>query len=347
MARGGINLALVREARAALLGRGRRPSIDAVRIELGNTGSKSTISRYLKELDTTASPSPDAAAPASVIDQRLMSVVQALRTQLLEQAQATVDEEQARGAEREQQLRDQVQTLEAQHRRAQEQLAQLNSQLRDELAQRQQQAVAQEKQDEVLRVARQDVHGLNVTLSERAALIAQLQASHQHTRDNLEHFRQQSHEQYAAQQRQHEQFRQDSHQQQRKLELLLSQAQRRAAQLQEELSALQLSLSLERQKVRDQQQHTTQLERRVERLSEERQQLLAARLSLSEQLRQTSAALSELSGQREQLSIDLAVCHSRLAAYTAGGFAATGGQPSGLSQAGWAVDPSAAARRQR
>jgi len=313
MARGGINLALVREARTALLGRGRRPSIDAVRIELGNTGSKSTISRYLKELEAAAPPAAEP-APATVIDQRLLSVVQTIRSQLLEQAQATVQQAQARGAEREQQLLAQVQALEAQQRTDQAQLMQLNSQLRDELQQRQQQAVVQATQDEALRLARQDVHGLKATLSERATLIAQLQASHQHTRENLEHFRQQSHEQYAAQQRQHEQFRQDSHQQQRKLELLLTQAQQRASQLNEEQAALKLSVCLERQKLRDQQLQTAQLERRVERLSHDAQQLIAARLSLSEQLRQTSEALNELSGQRQQLSIELAVCHSQLAA---------------------------------
>lgn len=49
MARGGINKALVHAARDALLGRGLHPSIDLVRVELGNTGSKSTIQRYLKE----------------------------------------------------------------------------------------------------------------------------------------------------------------------------------------------------------------------------------------------------------------------------------------------------------
>ena len=51
MARGGINKAIVQKARQALLARGEHPSIDAVRIELGNTGSKTTIHRYLKELD--------------------------------------------------------------------------------------------------------------------------------------------------------------------------------------------------------------------------------------------------------------------------------------------------------
>ncbi len=50
MARGGINKAVVQKARTALLARGEHPSIDTVRIELGNTGSKTTIHRYLKEL---------------------------------------------------------------------------------------------------------------------------------------------------------------------------------------------------------------------------------------------------------------------------------------------------------
>jgi hypothetical protein len=45
MARSGINKALVQKTRDALLARGVRPSIDTVRIELGNTGSKGTIQR--------------------------------------------------------------------------------------------------------------------------------------------------------------------------------------------------------------------------------------------------------------------------------------------------------------
>lgn len=50
MARAGINKALVQDACDALRARGVHPSIDAVRVELGNTGSKSTIQRFLKEL---------------------------------------------------------------------------------------------------------------------------------------------------------------------------------------------------------------------------------------------------------------------------------------------------------
>jgi len=56
MARGGVNKAVVQIARTAILARGEHPSIDAVRIELGNTGSKTTIHRYLKELDDGSEP---------------------------------------------------------------------------------------------------------------------------------------------------------------------------------------------------------------------------------------------------------------------------------------------------
>ena len=50
MARTGITKTQVRTIRDRLLADGRHPSADAVRAALGDTGSKSTIHRYLKEL---------------------------------------------------------------------------------------------------------------------------------------------------------------------------------------------------------------------------------------------------------------------------------------------------------
>ena len=47
MARSGIYKSEVVRARDALRAQGRHPSIDAIRVELGNTGSKATIHRYL------------------------------------------------------------------------------------------------------------------------------------------------------------------------------------------------------------------------------------------------------------------------------------------------------------
>ena len=51
MARTGISVEEVRQARDAVLLAGGHPSIDAVRAQLGHTGSKTTISRHLKALE--------------------------------------------------------------------------------------------------------------------------------------------------------------------------------------------------------------------------------------------------------------------------------------------------------
>ena len=51
MARAGIYKSEVVRARNNLLAMGRYPSIDAIRGELGDTGSKGTIHRYLKEIE--------------------------------------------------------------------------------------------------------------------------------------------------------------------------------------------------------------------------------------------------------------------------------------------------------
>lgn len=51
MARIGVYKSDVKKARESLLAQGKHPSLDAVRIALGNTGSKSTIHRFLRELE--------------------------------------------------------------------------------------------------------------------------------------------------------------------------------------------------------------------------------------------------------------------------------------------------------
>ncbi|OOG14338.1 DNA-binding protein [Pseudomonas sp. C9] len=51
MAREGINKQLVQQAKTTLLAQGKRPTIDAVRVALGNMEFKSTIYHYLKELE--------------------------------------------------------------------------------------------------------------------------------------------------------------------------------------------------------------------------------------------------------------------------------------------------------
>lgn len=51
MARSGICKSDVVNVRDQLTSRGAYASVDAIRIEMGNTGSKATIHRYLKKIE--------------------------------------------------------------------------------------------------------------------------------------------------------------------------------------------------------------------------------------------------------------------------------------------------------
>lgn len=55
MARIGLDKSAVKKARDGLLAQSQYPSVDAVRVALGNTGSKTTIHKYLKELEEEGS----------------------------------------------------------------------------------------------------------------------------------------------------------------------------------------------------------------------------------------------------------------------------------------------------
>ncbi|MCY4044986.1 MAG: DNA-binding protein [Cellvibrionales bacterium] len=77
MARSGINKTLVEKAKNAIVSRGENPSIDRVRIELGNTGSKATIHRYLKEIEEEEGASVDKKSFLSCEIEELVSTLAA------------------------------------------------------------------------------------------------------------------------------------------------------------------------------------------------------------------------------------------------------------------------------
>ncbi|WP_236201043.1 DNA-binding protein [Pseudomonas pseudonitroreducens] len=88
MARGGINRAVVKIARDALLARGVKPSIDAIRIELGNTGSKTTIIRCLRELEQIEAP----CQPPS-LEEELSILIGKVAERMRDNAQASIASE--------------------------------------------------------------------------------------------------------------------------------------------------------------------------------------------------------------------------------------------------------------
>ncbi len=202
MARAGVYRTDVEKARRALLAKGKHPSIDLVRAELGNTGSRSTIHRYLKEIEAEE---PAASGTKPAISDALQDLVTRLAEQLHQEADARITEHREASDAR---VREHVEAAQAAHREA--------ATLRDSL-QRTDTALAAERtahQDTAsqLQNARvqlahleERVAGHEQRSREQESHLRSLEEKHQHARDALDHFRTQAQEQRAREQRQHEQ----------------------------------------------------------------------------------------------------------------------------------------------
>ncbi len=88
MARSGITLHNVEQAKQALLVRGERVSIDSVRAELGHTGSKSTIHKHLKHLEDAQ----DESQTQVLLSDELQQLLHHVAARLTKEANATLDE---------------------------------------------------------------------------------------------------------------------------------------------------------------------------------------------------------------------------------------------------------------
>lgn len=202
MARAGIYRTDVEKARRALLAKGKHPSIDLVRAELGNTGSRSTIHRYLKEIEAEE---PAATGTKPAISDALQDLVSRLAEQLHQEADARITEHRETSDAR---VREHVEAAQSAHEEA--------ATLRDSL-QRTETALAAERtahQDTAnqLQKARvqlaqleERVAGQEQRSRELEAHLRSLEEKHQHARDALDHFRTHAQEQRAREQRQHEQ----------------------------------------------------------------------------------------------------------------------------------------------
>lgn len=234
MARSGINKALVARARAALLARGQQPTIDAVRIELGNTGSKSTIHRYLREIDDE---SPQDQPEGISLSDELGTLVQQLAERLQQEAAAELLRDRERFAsERQQWLQDRQQYEQRIEQYSSENATATKALESERLAHGEMQAVCSQQQQRISQL----LHSLDsekALSEERSQQIASLEDKHRNARDALEHFRTAS-----QQQREQEQRRFEAERQQ--LQAELRQARHTHSALQEQL--VQLSRDNER-----------------------------------------------------------------------------------------------------
>lgn len=254
MARGGINKALVQKARQAILARGEHASIDAVRAELGNTGSKTTIHRYLKELDEADH--GRGTVPAALSDQ-LANLVAQMAVQLQDEAHAAVAQEREQLAQERRDNHDRIHQLEARTQQLETSCADITKQL--QVAQQglqQEQQLRQLADVEVARL-RQVESDQKVRLQDREGQVRSLEEKHQHARDALEHYRQAIKDQREQDQRRHEV-------QVQQLQLELRQLQQTLIIKQDELTQLNRDNARLLTEARLQQKDVQALERRLE-----------------------------------------------------------------------------------
>lgn len=282
MANSGITKFRVQQARDSLLAKGLHPSIDAVRIELGNTGSKTTIHRYLQEL--TEEDVSRLGKKASTSD-AITQLVESLASQLQQEAQQVVEGYRERHTATYAELKSQMEQQAQQLTESKILIEQIQSQL--VIAQQTQETLLAEHQALKIEAERlkQQLADKEIQLAEKNAHIHSLDEKYRHSRDNLEHFRNSAKDQRDQEQRRHE------HQVQ---------------QLQGELRLLNQTLSLKQTDItqlnKDNTQLTTQLADTRRELHQVEQRRQASERTSQETL--TAMALLEQDNQLRKLTIE-------------------------------------------
>jgi chromosome segregation ATPase len=320
MARAGIYKSEVLRARDNLVAQGRYPSIDAVRTELGNTGSKGTIHRYLKEIEEEEG---GQTGNQVAVSEALQDLIARLAARLHEEADARFTEA---TAQHQAQLRQQADVVAALKQEADGLRTQLE---RTELslaeAQMLHAASATTLQTEQLARTQltQQVIDLQAQLSSEAQHRQSLEEKHQHAREALDHFRQSVKEQREQLQRQHDQQVQYLQGEVRTLNQTLStkqheytHGQQDNARLSHELAQLQTDLHRARHDLRSMQttkEHLAASQRQLEetqyRLQD--QQTVASKVVVSNE--ELSQQIEKLKARIQQLEIDLAGAHATAA----------------------------------
>lgn len=277
MARTGLYISEVKAARDALIAQGRHPSVDAVRVALGNTGSKTTIHKYLKELEAI-----DGGAPSvgTRISEPLQALVAQLASRLQEEAKEEIhrvtvaaQEQAAHQAQDLQEAKRQVDALREQLQQAQallhaEQTAHAGTQERSR------------ELDVALATTRQRVTDLEQHLHDTQAQCASLEEKHRHAYQALEHYRQSVKEQREQDLRRHDEQIQG-------LQAQLRQAQQSLVVRQEELTRAA--------------QQQTRLEAELEQTRRDRDRVEAAVGQLTKDLEAQTAHAQQASSLAAQL----------------------------------------------
>lgn len=291
MARAGIYKSEVKKARDALLAQGRNPSIDAVRAELGNTGSKTTIHRYLKELEEEEGTGFGRGVAAS---EAIQGLVGRLAARLHEEAEARVSELQARHAEQLTQRNEAAAKLKQENEGLSTQLQRTEVVLQAEQSAHEQARQALQAATVQNAQLEQQVIDLKDRLTENEAHRQSLENKHQHAHEALEHYRESVKEQREQEQRRHEQQIQQLQAELRTLNQTLIVKQNELTHAYQDAARSSAELVATRKELRRSEQDAEKASKARDEIQAHATQLAASVATLTERLQQISTSRDEL-----------------------------------------------------
>ena len=324
MARTGIGKSEVQRARDRLLARRTHPSIDAVRAELGHTGSKTTIQRYLRELEEEEGSGLDR---TTAVSEAIQELVQRLAARLGEEAGAQVvalrEQFDAKLRERDEQLEQQRREAEALAGQLRQTEMMLQAEKTTHATTRQALAESHTAHERLT----QQVTDLTDRLADNEAHRQSLEEKHQHAREALEHYRQSVKEQREQELRRHEQQVQLLQVDVRTLNQTLIVKQNELTQLHQERARIAAEMNAARKALQrseldgerlskansDLQRHVSELESSRATLSERLQYAELAWQDANAKLSEQSASLKQVEAVKISLDTELIQLRTQVA----------------------------------
>ncbi|EDT37647.1 DNA-binding protein [Burkholderia ambifaria] len=302
MARAGLTRLDVKRARDSLIAQGQHASIDAIRIALGNTGSKTTIHRYLKELEEEDGTS---LARAAALSDAIQDLVARLAARLHEEAQSLVDQQVAAAAVQRQQAQSEIAKLGAELATVREQLSGATATLSAEQdAHAETRLVLHQRDLDVERLTQQ-VRDQTERLAEQEGFRLSLEAKLAHSRDSLEHFRTAAREQREQEAHRHEQQVQQVQAELRQANQTAIVRQNEITQLNRDNARLVAEATATTRLARDQQAHGEALQSTLNRALTDRARVEAERGAAQAAADVRAAELLQVREARDSLNADL------------------------------------------
>lgn len=318
MARSGLYKSDVQKARDALISQGTNPSVDAVRVALGNTGSKTTIHKYLKELEAEDG---GAGGKRISISEALQDLVERLAARLEDEAQERIAAARATSDATAAEQAALLQAAQNDNALQRARVLELETTLQEQAAALVASRSDHQRESTMRQVAEQQVADLQQRLAENEAHRQSLEEKHQHARQALEHYRQSVKEQREADIRRHELQVQQVQAELRLAQQAVAVKQDEITRLNQEGAKLVSELSHTKQNLYEQLTQGRKLEQKIEVLqslqvhASDTERQLASKIAeaelLTEQLNNANDQIAPIKVQVRELELLLAQANAK------------------------------------